>query len=327
MGNRVIGVVVLVVLCLAVVCLASAVVSASHQIPSPAQAAAMTNADVVNMVRAGLSEDVIRRAIRQAAARSFDLGPTGLIDLKKAGVPDSVIAVMQGAGSPADDRVAGGSAAARPAPIPTRKLSADELREAATYGRRWNSADQFLDDGLKDHRVKFSGAFAMDGTSKYATFLTDWTTVAAAAAAAKKEHRELSDGDLQAIPVSGLLHAILEVHARGLLNTGPATGRFANGRVQLLLKFSDGTVQPVESPLVTERNGPYFPMWTYMVNTYGSLGWSILVAPGAITKKIVLDFAYPPLNDRQVRGKASVVLIDADGKEYKSDFDFSKLHW
>jgi Domain of unknown function (DUF4440) len=55
----------------------------------------ITNADVVEMVTAGLSEQIIITSIRQATARDFDLTPAGLIALKKAGVPDTVVLVMQ----------------------------------------------------------------------------------------------------------------------------------------------------------------------------------------------------------------------------------------
>ena len=57
--------------------------------------ASMTNADVVAMVNAGLSETVIANSIRQAANRAFDLSPSGLVSLKKAKVPDSLIVAMQ----------------------------------------------------------------------------------------------------------------------------------------------------------------------------------------------------------------------------------------
>ena len=56
---------------------------------------AMTNAEVIQMVSGGLSEQVIITSIRQAPARDFDLTPAGLIALKKASVSDTVISVMQ----------------------------------------------------------------------------------------------------------------------------------------------------------------------------------------------------------------------------------------
>jgi len=61
---------------------------------SPADAQ-LKNSDVISMVKAGLSQDVVITAIRQAKRRAFDLSPSGLIALKNARVPDAVIAVMQ----------------------------------------------------------------------------------------------------------------------------------------------------------------------------------------------------------------------------------------
>ncbi|HKO61504.1 MAG TPA: hypothetical protein VJV03_10120 [Pyrinomonadaceae bacterium] len=68
--------------------------------PGSASASRMTNAEVIELVNAGLSEQVIITAIRQAATKDFDVTPTGLIALKKAKVPDAVIVVMQEKGAP-----------------------------------------------------------------------------------------------------------------------------------------------------------------------------------------------------------------------------------
>lgn len=59
-----------------------------------AQPTALTNADVVKLVEAGLSPEVVIASIRQARERNFTLTPDALIELKKKGVPDSVIAVL-----------------------------------------------------------------------------------------------------------------------------------------------------------------------------------------------------------------------------------------
>lgn len=59
----------------------------------------MTNDEVVQLVTAGLSEQVVTTSIRQAPTKDFDLTPTGLIALKKAGVSDAVIVVMQERGA------------------------------------------------------------------------------------------------------------------------------------------------------------------------------------------------------------------------------------
>jgi hypothetical protein len=57
--------------------------------------AAMTNEDVIKMAKAGLAEDVIITAIRQAPRRNFDLTANGLIDLKLGKVPDAIVRAMQ----------------------------------------------------------------------------------------------------------------------------------------------------------------------------------------------------------------------------------------
>src|SRR5262245_108533 len=59
---------------------------------APAQA--LTNEDIVRMVRAQLSPNVIIATIDAAAPR-FDLSPPGLIALKQAGVDDRVVEAMQ----------------------------------------------------------------------------------------------------------------------------------------------------------------------------------------------------------------------------------------
>ena len=60
----------------------------------------LTNQDIVTMVSGGLSEQVIVTAIQQSTKRDFDLSPTGLLDLKKKGVSDSLISEMQRAATP-----------------------------------------------------------------------------------------------------------------------------------------------------------------------------------------------------------------------------------
>lgn len=67
----------------------------------------MTNDEVIQLVIAGLSEQVISTSIRQATEKAFDLTPTGLIALKKAGVSDAVILVMQERGAPVPPASAG----------------------------------------------------------------------------------------------------------------------------------------------------------------------------------------------------------------------------
>lgn len=59
---------------------------------------ALDNAAVIEMVRAGLPENIILQAIDSAEARAFDTSPRGLIELSKAGVSAPIIERLQSAG-------------------------------------------------------------------------------------------------------------------------------------------------------------------------------------------------------------------------------------
>jgi|GEM_PF-3917758 len=54
----------------------------------------MSNPDVITMVSAGMSNDVILAAINGSAERKFDTSVDGLVALKNAKVPDVVMAAM-----------------------------------------------------------------------------------------------------------------------------------------------------------------------------------------------------------------------------------------
>jgi hypothetical protein len=67
--------------------------------PSPTQqqpsssAAALNNKDVIELVKAGLSSEIITTKIKSSKV-NFDTSPTALQELKAAGVPDAVILTM-----------------------------------------------------------------------------------------------------------------------------------------------------------------------------------------------------------------------------------------
>jgi hypothetical protein len=73
--------------------------------PSPGPSK-MTNDVVIQLVSAGLSEQVVTTSIRHAPRNDFDLTTTGLIALKKAGVSDGVILVMQERAQPVKAAIA-----------------------------------------------------------------------------------------------------------------------------------------------------------------------------------------------------------------------------
>ena len=57
------------------------------------QSETLTNADIVEMTKVGLSTEIVIRKIRTSNTR-FDVSATGLIELKRANVPDGVITSM-----------------------------------------------------------------------------------------------------------------------------------------------------------------------------------------------------------------------------------------
>src|SRR5688500_4495823 len=59
-----------------------------------AQQTAITNADIVKMVKAGLSESIVISAIEAAPLATFELTPDALIKLKADGVSDRALAAM-----------------------------------------------------------------------------------------------------------------------------------------------------------------------------------------------------------------------------------------
>ena len=71
----------------------------------------LTNADIVKMTKAGLSESIILREI-QISRTDFSTSPAALIELKKHGVPESVL------GAVLDSRLGASRFAADSQPIP-----------------------------------------------------------------------------------------------------------------------------------------------------------------------------------------------------------------
>jgi hypothetical protein len=99
---------------------------------SLAQQKPLTNADVINMVKGGLAESIIISAI-QVNPANYDVSPTALLALKKAGVTskeqDAMLAAMKAASAPA----------ATPAPQPPSQQPSESPANAvsATNPQGW----------------------------------------------------------------------------------------------------------------------------------------------------------------------------------------------
>jgi len=96
----------------------------------------MTNADVIKMVAAKLSDDIIISAIASAPKKNFDLGADGLIALKRAGASDAVVAAMQGRAAPtAPAPVTAPAPQTRPAPATPAASTAVPQEPSAADGQ------------------------------------------------------------------------------------------------------------------------------------------------------------------------------------------------
>ena len=72
-------------------CYAAASILALTCTINPALAATMVNKDVIELVKAGLSEETILQSIDAADPAKFDTSATGLIALKKGGATDRIV--------------------------------------------------------------------------------------------------------------------------------------------------------------------------------------------------------------------------------------------
>src|SRR5687768_207852 len=117
-------------------------ISLLFTLPLIGQTETLTNASVVEMSRAGLPADLILKKIGSSRA-AFDVSAPGLIELKKAGIDDSIIAfmmerheTMQG---PATGRVPVTPVAYSESVAPSEKPSQSPLTSAKTIAFKKSS--------------------------------------------------------------------------------------------------------------------------------------------------------------------------------------------
>ena len=137
------------------VCILSACFAASQEVSKR-----LTNQDIIDMVKLGLSNDVIIAKIRGAHGQdqlAFDTGVAGLKSLKAANVPDEVIKVMiNPAPVPISIAPAAGGAQAAPDPnFPPAEVGV-YWRDGSffTYGMRSEHWDAYLEGPTSKNRVK-----------------------------------------------------------------------------------------------------------------------------------------------------------------------------
>ncbi len=179
-------------------------------------------------------------------------------------------------------------------------LTPVQIQAAIQDGGTYKTVDKFLEHGLKGKRVKLASAMALDGISKYATFFNDWQAVAAESASAHQQMRELKVDEIQ---MNGLLHAYVEVHARGAIPASKLNRRYREQRAHLVLKIGERIVQPIEKTMI-KKSDQSVPA----------------IFAGFQEGKITLDFAFD-VSPEDLQNPVTVILIDGDGNKHQQKAD------
>jgi curli biogenesis system outer membrane secretion channel CsgG len=114
------------------------------------QETGMTSAKVVEMLQAGLSDDLVIRTLKREN-RAFDLSPDDMIGLKKQGVPDRVIQVMLDPSAEPAETVERQEPAPAGAAVPA---STEPIRPQLTVNRKRRVAVFEFDDSAVARSVE-----------------------------------------------------------------------------------------------------------------------------------------------------------------------------
>lgn len=137
---------------------------------SLAQQKPLTNADVINMAKGGLAESIIISAIQLNPA-NYDVSPTALLALKKAGVTskeqDAMLAAIKAASAPA--------AAPAPHPLPPQPPESPANAVSAANPQGWRMPSVSVMQGPASQPTKkFSGGDVSRGQGDGFAFDAVW---------------------------------------------------------------------------------------------------------------------------------------------------------
>ncbi len=201
-----------------------------------------------------------------------------------------------------------------------------DVSKAIAFGQTFKSRKQYLEKGLKNEKVQLASSFAKDGMSKYVTFFTDYEAIASASAQAKQEMREFTTEDAAKLPLSGLIFANVEIHARGMIPTRKLASRYVQNAAHLVLEVDGKVIQPLSKELKKVSDASvvlpvgFYSYWQASNNVSFLTGGPLGVEGGRAEMEFVFA-ADPSLKTK----KGKVILIDADGNRHQEDVDFSKI--
>ena len=172
-------------------------------------------------------------------------------------------------------------------------LTPEQIQAAIQEGRKYKTADKFLDKGLKGKQVELTG-------NTNVTFFNDWQSVALESAAAHQQMRELKADEIQ---TNGLLHAYVEIHAAETWTFRSGNGKFRHSH--LVLAIGDRVIQPVGEERVIKDEGSN--------KVLVGRGWVITLA---------FDFDVSP---EDLRNPVGVIVIGGDGHKHEKKADLKGI--
>jgi hypothetical protein len=199
-------------------------------------------------------------------------------------------------------------AQSNPGPTPAEgaaSLSPAQIQEAINNGSKFQTRDKFFEKGLKGVRVKLGpGVLGPGGMSRYVTFFDDWNWIGSEAAAARQQIREVSPSDFHP---TGILHALLEVHASGGAGTRRLSRKYLDDRSHLVIRTGVRTIQPTAEKMLMRSDAPEIA--------------DLLVGEGG---KITVQFEFQ-VSTEDLKMPTSVILSDGDGKRFEAKVDISTV--
>lgn len=135
---------------------------------SPHSNETLTNADIIRMVKSGVSDSVVIGAI-QANENKFDLSVNGILSLKSAGVSDAVIAVMQ--------RFAGRQSVRRPSDRDSSLPNYGKIEEIKGLKRVYVSAEVGKARENIEKVLSKAKLFELTGDPNKADFVLEYRTL------------------------------------------------------------------------------------------------------------------------------------------------------
>ncbi len=170
-------------------------------------------------------------------------------------------------------------------------LTAGQIQAAIQEGRKYKSADKFIDNGLKGRRVDVTG-------NTNVIFFNDWQEVALESAAAHQQLRELNADQAQG---TGLLHAYVEIVAAETWTFRQGNTNFLHSH--LVLSIGDRVIQPLKDPVVVKND---------QTNQFG------------VGKEWVITLAYDfDVSPGDLLAPVTVIAISGDGKKHQKKVDLS----